>query len=154
MPTIKCTDRARAVAPDAEIERLALSEIKHQFGEGWVFPAEPESTTEIRLYFTAGGGNWLVALPLGVDLWLIDTVEMRRLVDKRELRFAQRCTNYINQLGWKHDDIEALARSALAQANEDDHFVPFARPLEVVRFLAWQEGAVVEIDIDDAQVAA
>ena len=154
MPTIRCTDRARAVAPEPEIECLALSEVTHHFGENWVFPAEPVATSEIRLYFSAGGGHWLVALPLGIDLWLVDTVEMRRLVDNRELRFAQRATNMILQLGWKHDDIEAIARSALAQADEEDHFVPFEKPLEVVSFLAWQEGDVVEIDLDDAQVSA
>jgi hypothetical protein len=137
-----------------EIERQALSEIRHHFGENWVFPAEPVATSEIRLYFTAGGGFWLVALPHGVDLWLVDTVDMRRLVDPRELRFAQRATNMINQLGWDHHEIETLARTALATADAEEHFVPFEKPLEVVRFLAWQEGATVEIDIDDVQVSA
>jgi hypothetical protein len=46
-----------------------------------------------------------------------------------------------------------LARSALAQADESEHCVEFKKPLEVVSFLAWQEGNVVEIDIDEMQVA-
>jgi hypothetical protein len=49
--------------------------------------------------------------------------------------------------------LEALARTALAQADESEHYVAFQKPLEVVTFLAWQEGRAVEIDIDDAQVA-
>ena len=154
MPRIIATDRARAVAPPAEIERQALSEINHQFGQGWVFPAEPVATSEIRLYFTAGGGHWLVAIPRGVDLWIADTADMRRLVDPRELRFAQRCTNMILQLGWNFEDIEALARTALAHADEEEHCVAFEKPLEVVSFLAWQEGESVEIDLDDMQVSA
>jgi hypothetical protein len=47
----------------------------------------------------------------------------------------------------------ALARTALAQADEGDHYVAFEKPIEVVSFLPWQGGDVVEIDIEDSQAA-
>jgi hypothetical protein len=114
-----------------------------------VFPAELTIASEIRLHFTAGGGHWLVAIPVGVDIWMVNAVDMKRLVDPREHRFAPRCESLMRQLGWDIGEIEQLAKVTLALVSDEEHCVSFSRPIESVVFNAWQEGDVVEIDLDE-----
>jgi hypothetical protein len=149
MPTIKVTDRAQAAAPIATLTDLANEEITRHFGLGFRFHTGPAVTSEIRLHIYVAG-TWLVLFPLGPALWCLDTVDMRRVASIEPVRFSDRAAALINALGWSFGAVTAAAREAIARADEDDHSVAFAIPIEHANFAVWRDGdGQAEIDLDD-----
>jgi hypothetical protein len=149
MPTIKVTDRAQAAAPIATLTNLANAEIVRHFGPDFQFHSGPAATSEIRLHVYVAG-NWLVLFPLGPALWCLDTVDMRRVASIEPVRFSGRAAALISALGWSPDAVTIAAREAIARADEDDHSVAFAVPIEHANFAVWRDGdGQAEIDLDD-----
>jgi hypothetical protein len=144
---IKLTDRARELGAPHVVEALARSEIERALGPSFKLPSVPAPTTEIRVYIPHAH---LVAVPVGPSLWVVDTLDMRRLGALSEsIIVAPRAAALIANLGWNIADVEAEARRVLAEGDMSARCVLFQMPLEMVRFAVWNEDGRREIDLDE-----
>jgi hypothetical protein len=144
---IKLTARARELGAPHALEALARAEIERAFGPSFKLPSAPAPTTEVRVYIPHAR---LVAVPVGPSLWVVDTLDLRRLGAFTEpLVFSPRAAALIANLGWNIADVEAEARRVLAEGDMSARCVLFQMPLEMVRFAVWNEDGRREIDLDE-----
>jgi hypothetical protein len=148
MPVIKLTSRAREVGAPAALEALARAEIARAFGPDFKFPSALSPTAEVKVFIPQAH---LVAVPVGPALWVVDTLDMRRISAFSEpLRFTPRAAALIVNLGWDFAEVEAEARRVLAQGDMDERSLLFQLPLELVRLVVWNHGpGPREVDLDE-----